>query len=126
MIMDGSLTRFEPHPLLRSRHAQTLAGAFPRWKQSKYRAERHIVSLSDGDRLVLHDDRPSTWRDGGRSALLVHGLGGSHASGYVARIAEKLQAKAVRVFRMDMRGVGVRSSAARALRSIGSNNAWPS
>ena len=39
-------------------------------------------------------------------AILVHGLGGDHRSGYMVRVAAKLNQQGVRVFRMDQRGCG--------------------
>ncbi len=74
---------------------------------------RRLVDLSDGDQVVLHDDQPPTWRAGDRTALLVHGLCGSHRSGYLVRIAEKLNAAGVRTFRLDMRGCGAGRALAR-------------
>lgn len=98
--------RFRPHPLLRGGHAQTLAGVYLPGHNYPYRAEQRIVQLSDGDRLVLHDDRPASWSTGDRAALLIHGLSGCHTSGYMERIAHKLSSRGVRVFRMDLRGCG--------------------
>jgi predicted alpha/beta-fold hydrolase len=74
--------------------------------------ERHVL-LPDGDRLVLHDSRPKRWRLGGRIALLIHGLGGSHRSGQVQRVARMLLAKGLRVVLVDLRGVGRGASLAR-------------
>jgi predicted alpha/beta-fold hydrolase len=67
--------------------------------------ERHVV-LPDGDRLVLHDSRPARWRPGGRMVLLVHGLGGSHRSGHMQRLAWHCQAQGLRAVRLDLRGAG--------------------
>jgi hypothetical protein len=97
---------FTPHVLLRGGHAQTLAGVYLPGHRPRYRAERHQVMLSDGDQLVLHDDCPSGWQRGDRSALLIHGLAGCHESGYMHRIADKLGVRGVRAFRMDLRGCG--------------------
>lgn len=97
---------FEPHPLLRGGHAQTLAGAYLPGRRFAYNARQHRVALDDGDQLVLHDDRPNNWREGDATVLLMHGLGGSYQSGYMRRIASKLCHRGVRVFRMDLRGAG--------------------
>jgi predicted alpha/beta-fold hydrolase len=67
---------------------------------------KHIIDASHGDRLVLHDDKPVSWREGGSVALLVHGLAGSHASNYLVRLAAKLLKKGVRAFRLDQRACG--------------------
>jgi predicted alpha/beta-fold hydrolase len=78
-----------------------------------YRAERHVVTLDDGDQVVLHDDQPPQWRAGDRSALMIHGLAGSHESGYMQRISRRLNARGVRAFRLDLRGCGAGAGLAR-------------
>ncbi len=108
-----ALPPFKPHPLFPGGHAQTLAGAYLPGKRYEYTATRHLVHLDDGDRLVLHDDCPSNWQTGGRTALLVHGLAGCHLSPYMVRIAAKLNAIGVRVFRMDLRTCGAGQKLAR-------------
>lgn len=95
---------FIPHPLLANGHLQTLAGLAG--TAAPEQALRRLVALPDGDRLVLHDDRPADWRTGARVALLVHGLCGSHRSGYLRRIAARLNEAGVRTFRIDLRGCG--------------------
>ncbi|HUY31536.1 MAG TPA: alpha/beta fold hydrolase [Pirellulales bacterium] len=97
---------FRPHALFRGGHAQTLAGIYLPGPRYPYRAARHQVALADGDRIVLHDDRPSGWRPGERTAIMIHGLAGCHTSPYMRRIAGKLADRGVRVFRMDLRGCG--------------------
>ena len=61
---------FTPHRLIRRGHAQTLAGFVLRGEPIAERAAQHEVPLEDGDRIVLHDDRPADWRDGGPVVLL--------------------------------------------------------
>jgi uncharacterized protein len=100
------LPAFRPHPLVRGGHLQTLAGVFLPGPRFGYRARRHIVALADGDRIVLHDDCPTSWQPGDRVALLIHGLAGCHQSSYMARIAAKLERRGVRAFRLDLRGCG--------------------
>lgn len=105
--MHITLPSFRPHPLLRGGHVQTVAAAFlPGTRQYAYSAVQHRVTLDDGDQIVLHDDRPTAWQAGDAVALLIHGLGGSHRSGYMVRGAAKLIGHGVRVFRMDLRGWG--------------------
>lgn len=112
MIAQDS-TSFRPHPLLRGGHAQTLAGVYLPGRRFVYRAQQHVVTLNDGDRIVLHDDCPSGWTEGDRAALLIHGLAGCHHSAYMSRIAGKLEQKCVRTFRMDLRGCGAGKGLAR-------------
>lgn len=106
---------FAPHRLLPGGHAQTLAGAFLPGDVGVYGAVRRDVDLSDGDRLALHDDQPAGWRAGDPVALLMHGLGGSHASPYMARVARKLGSQGVRAFRMDLRGGGAGMALAKGI-----------
>lgn len=98
---------FRPHPLLWSGHLQTLAGAwFPAPRARRSFARQHQVLLPDGDRLVLHDDRPAVWAAGCPVAVLLHGLCGSAESPYLVRIAAKLNLVGLRTFRVDLRGCG--------------------
>ncbi len=104
---------FEPHPLVRGGHAQTLAGVYLPSKFIMPQALVHQVMLEDGDQIVLHEDRPLDWHVGQGTCLLLHGLAGSHASGYMQRCSAKLVARGVRVFRMDLRGCGAGEGLAR-------------
>jgi predicted alpha/beta-fold hydrolase len=105
--MTTSSWQFDPHPLLRSGHAQTIAaGLWSSVKNIPHRAQTHIVPTTEGDQLLLHDDRPIDGSNGERCALLVHGLGGCHRSPYMVRTAEKLVSRGIRVFRLDLRGCG--------------------
>lgn len=126
-----SFPTFRPHPLIHNGHLQTIAGAYLLGRIEKYRAVQHLVRLEDGDAIVLHEDEPAVpsavarprstssraasrerWSglpepgEDAPIALLAHGLGGSHLSGYMQRTAAKLAARGVRVFRMDLRGCG--------------------
>ncbi|MCA9060820.1 MAG: alpha/beta fold hydrolase [Planctomycetaceae bacterium] len=97
---------FVPARGIRGGHLQTLCSAFfpgnPRIQGTVQRKLR----LPDDDFLVLHDDAPPGWRRGDHVVLMMHGLGGSHQSGYMARIAAKLHDRKIRTFRMDHRGCG--------------------
>ncbi len=104
-MLPFSLPPFCPHPLVRGGHAQTLA-AYCWPGKSEYRAARHVVTLADGDRVVLHDDCPPGWTAGDRAALLMPGLAGCHQSGYLVRTAAKLNVRGLRTFRLDQRGWG--------------------
>jgi uncharacterized protein len=106
MSLRFNIPPFEPHPLLRNRHAQTLAGTYLPASQYPYAAKLHRIPLADGDAVVIHDDTPAEWSSDGRVAVLIHGLAGCHSSPYMTRVAAKLNAAGVRTFRMDMRGCG--------------------
>ena len=97
---------FRPLPLLGNPHVQTILGHLLPGARPRLPARERQVLLPDGDRLVLHDLTPSGWVPGGRIALLVHGLAGSHRSGTVRRLAAALLPQGLRVVCMDLRGAG--------------------
>jgi hypothetical protein len=94
-------------------HLQTLAGLYLPQGRIDEQAKQHKVTLDDGDQIILHDDCPPAWQTGNRTALLIHGLTGCHASPYMQRIARKLNDRGVRTFRMDLRGCGAGAGLAR-------------
>lgn len=89
-----------------SGHVQTLGAFLMPGRQSDYQAKKHVVPLHDGDRLVIHDDKPADWVVGGRIVILIHGLCGEHRSPYVVRASDKLRHRGVRTIRVDLRGFG--------------------
>ena len=110
---------FQPLPFLRNPHIQTVLGALVPGPVCPLPDQRRLVRLPDGDALVLHNNTPLGWKPGDPLALLVHGLGGSHASPYLRRLAALLLARRVRVVRMDLRGAGAGLSLARRVYHAG-------
>jgi predicted alpha/beta-fold hydrolase len=98
---------FRPLPLLGNPHVQTVLGAFLPGVYCPAPRRRHVVTLPDGDRVLLHENAPRSWKPGDPIALLLHGLTGSHASSHICRLAGRLLRRGIRVFRMDMRGAGL-------------------
>lgn len=96
---------FVPHALLRNGHLQTICGNYWPDRWACPHSQRHRVELPDGDALVLHENDPAIPAVP-VAVLLVHGLGGSHASAYVRRTAAKLNQRGIRTFRIDLRGHG--------------------
>lgn len=97
---------FRPLPALGNAHVQTiLAHLFP-GPSFSWPTRRQILDLGDGDRLVWHDSVPATWRPGNPIVILIHGLGGSHRSGYVQRCARRFWRLGCRIVRPDLRGCG--------------------
>ncbi len=97
---------YRPHPLLRNGHLQTLMlglndGAIP-----DNQAEQHRISLDDGCALLAHEECGPPLADSVPLAILIHGLGGSHRSSFLSRIAYQLRQLNVRVWRLDLRGCG--------------------
>ncbi len=104
---------FQPHRLFRGGHAQTLAGNCLPGSTYPTAPALHLVPFGDGDTVALHDDCPLGWKETDLSAFLVHGLAGTSQSSYMQRVAGKLLAQGVRVFRMDLRACGAGSGLAR-------------
>lgn len=98
---------FRPLPFLGNPHVQTILGVMLRGPNCPPPQHRHLVRFSDGDALILHENRPRSWLAGQPMALLVHGLTGSHLSPHNCRMAVMLLARGVRVFRADLRGAGL-------------------
>jgi len=96
---------FQPHRLYRGGHLQTIVSIGNR-DPSILNPIQHIVSVSDGDSIVLHEDNPHHWSPERGSILLIHGLSGCHDAPYMVRLANRFFDAGMRVYRMDMRGVG--------------------
>lgn len=107
------LCPFLPPWWLRGAHRQTLAAGCWFGQLPEYRATPRNVALDDGDIVVVHDDCPPGWEPVDQSALLMHGLSGSHQSPVLVRLAAKLTRVGIRVFRWDMRGCGAGRGLAR-------------
>ncbi|MBI3818042.1 MAG: alpha/beta fold hydrolase [Planctomycetes bacterium] len=103
---------FLPHPCLRGAHAQTLFGTMGAGDLVPA-AREHRVELEDGDSMVLHEDPPTSGTIASRAALLVHGLTGDHAAGYMVRVAARLRERGYTTFRADLRGAGRSASMCR-------------
>ena len=97
---------FEPHPLLRNRHAQTLAAAFwprrfPRLPQSTPRE----FQTEPGTKILGE----CHWQPGPRerpTLVLVHGLEGSSQSGYMLGLAERALSNGWNAVRLNQRNCG--------------------
>ena len=97
--------QFQPHRVIRGGHLQTIV-SIRRQLASGLQPIPHVVELSDGDALMLHEDRPLGWSVGDPSILLLHGLSGCHAAPYMTRLARRFVGQGVSVYRIDMRGCG--------------------
>jgi predicted alpha/beta-fold hydrolase len=106
MSLTAKQWKFNPHPLAKNGHLQSLLGI--RWPTGAppYQAQQHQVQLDDGDQLVLHEDPPAEAAETAPIVLLTHGLAGSYRSSYMRRVAHRLTQHGYRVFRLDMRGCG--------------------
>jgi len=103
------LTPFEPIPILRNPHVQTIAGNF--WCREPFvlvaEVESVVVDAADGSRVLCHCHwQPEAVRARRLTILLVHGLEGSSDSRYVLGITASAWAAGCNVVRMNMRNCG--------------------
>ena len=109
MIPADWFTPFDPYPMLRGGHAQTLAGNY--WRRSSFEipfeAEIVVVDPSDGSRVLCHCHwQPKAARAAQLTILLVHGLEGSSDSRYIQGITKLAWRAGCNVIRMNMRNCG--------------------
>lgn len=109
------IPRFEPHPLARGGHAQTVLGRLIGSKAPALSACPHWIELEDQDKLSVLLTTPATWTAGDPVAVLVHGLTGDAGSVYVARPALDFCRLGIRVARMNLRGAGAGFGHARGI-----------
>ncbi len=103
--MQVNTLNFRPLPGLASRHVQTIVSCFfPAGKPPPFK-EWH-VDLGSGDYLCCTVSTPPKWKRTERTVVLIHGMGGSHDSGYMIRMSRKLYLKGIKVVRVNLRGAG--------------------
>jgi predicted alpha/beta-fold hydrolase len=110
---------FEPHPLIRGGHVQTIAGRYLLGGSARLPSTYHEITLPDGDRLSVLHAAPAVSRPGTPAVLLVHGLAGCVRSPYVVRLAARLVRAGVQVVRMNLRNAGSGFPAASSLYHAG-------
>lgn len=108
-----NMSDFLPLRGFRSGHRQTILGHFARLWLPRPAGERRLVPLPDGDALHAHDTAAEGWEPGQPVVLIVHGLGGSHESGSVLRLAWECLRNRLRVLRVNLRGCGGSMAAAK-------------
>lgn len=97
--------QFNPLPLLSSSHIQTiLASLFKPIKRPE--SEVLEVFLPDGDVICCELSNPPHCKSDQKIIILIHGLGGSHQSGYMIRMTNRFLKKGYRVVRINLRGCG--------------------
>jgi uncharacterized protein len=101
------MDEFRPPWWLRNPHLQTFLGSRGDPEQVSAVTLVHRVATADDEAIALHEDfGGAADRDDAPTVLLIHGLVGSHDSGYLVRIGKTLYQNGWRVFRLDMRGCG--------------------
>ncbi len=69
-------------------------------------SERTLVDLGEGDHLSCEISTLPSWKETDPTVVLVHGMGGSHTSGYMVRLSRKLYARGIKAVRVNLRGCG--------------------
>jgi predicted alpha/beta-fold hydrolase len=92
-------------PLIKSPYCQTIMGTTLSF-EIEVPSKTHYVRLKDGDLLALEISVPKGWEEKNGTAILVHGLCGSHKSHYMRRITKKLLKNNLQVARVNLRGCG--------------------
>jgi predicted alpha/beta-fold hydrolase len=112
---------FQPFPGIASTHLQTIItsllspGNPPPSKQ-------WLVDLGNDDCLSCEVSIPPHWKQSDQTVVLIHGMGGSHASGYMVRMAKKLYFKGSKVVRINLRGCGSGKGHSKLLYHAGTSN----
>lgn len=96
---------FHPYPYLSSPHLQSIFGYYFASVDNP-ESTTHLVHLEDGDQIALEISTPENWTPRSPTVLMVHGLGGSHESTYLKRLAQLTLEKGARAIRMNLRGCG--------------------
>ena len=96
---------FEPCPLLKGTHKQTIMGTVINF-EINIPSITEFIALPDGDEIAIEITTPKKWKEKGTVAILLHGLCGSHESSCVVRLSKILLKQNIRVLRMNLRGCG--------------------
>jgi predicted alpha/beta-fold hydrolase len=112
------MSSFHPASWARGGDLQTLAGHF--LPSPKFLPDTHLheISVSNGDALVMCENRPLP-REAQGAVLLMHGLGGHADSSYMLRVANKFLQKGWCAFRLNHRGAGQGRGLARGIYHAG-------
>jgi uncharacterized protein len=104
--MANAIPEFEPHWLLASGHAMTIAAAYVPRRVSLPEPESRLFQVDSFSKLL----GKCNWQEGRRRdvpvVVIVHGLEGSSESNYARGIAEKAFKRGFHVVRMNQRNCG--------------------
>jgi uncharacterized protein len=112
---------FRTLPFLGNPHAQTVLGNLNSWTRDRLPSTPHVIPLADGDAIVVHETTPTAGPTT-CCVLLIHGLGGTHRSGYLRRVTNELVGRGMRIYRVDLRGAGSSVQYARRLYNAACSN----
>lgn len=96
---------FQPLAGLSSKHLQMIISAYlPSGIAPQ--SDQLLIDIGDNDKLCCEVSVPPQWTSTTKTIALIHGLGGSHSSGYMVRMARKLFQNGYKVVRINLRGCG--------------------
>jgi uncharacterized protein len=99
-------SEFEPHPLVRNKHAMTIAAVYWPRRFALPQPETRMFRVAEDTQLLA----ACHWQDGKSKdapvIAIVHGLEGSCDSNYVLGIAEKAYQHGFHVVRLNQRNCG--------------------
>jgi predicted alpha/beta-fold hydrolase len=107
------------HPLFRNRHLATIAGNFwPRdYSRDPFPETWSLIATEPEVKVLAYDQEPRTQPEA--HAILLHGLEGSHTSGYMRSMAQTLLRAGMSVTRLNMRTCGGSEAHCRTLYHAG-------
>ena len=97
---------FRPAPGMGSPHLQTILPILFKKSGKEPPSASFFIHLEDGDSLCCKLSTPPSWKTNQKTIIIVHGLGGSHASGYMVRLSRKFYQAGYRILRINLRGSG--------------------
>jgi uncharacterized protein len=104
--MHKGFTPFEPHTLLRNRHAMTIAAAYWPRRFTLPKAEARLFRVADDSQLLGYCHWQNEKQRDVPVIAIVHGLEGSSDSNYVLGIAQKAYDRGFHVVRLNQRNCG--------------------
>lgn len=96
---------FRPLWGITSRHFQLIVPAYLSAGKAPPSVQ-WLVDIGNQDQLSCEVSTPDGWQSSNPTVALIHGLGGSHNSPYMVRMARKLFQKGYRAVRINLRGTG--------------------
>jgi predicted alpha/beta-fold hydrolase len=104
--MPATTPDFQPHALLRSGHAMTIAAAFVPRKFALPTPEQRLFQVDPWSKLLANCHWQAGKRKDAPVIVIIHGLEGSSDSNYVRGIGDKAFQRGYHVVRMNQRNCG--------------------
>lgn len=96
---------FQPLRGFSSGHLQTILQVYCP-KGTPPPSQNLLIHLEDDNHLSCEVSTPHDWNPRNQTVALIHGLGGSHQSNYMMRLARKIFLSGQRAVRINLRGCG--------------------